>query len=455
MHSPRIRKHDRWGSLGCGLGVIAAGLTIVAEPVRSQEIATAPFAYRPAYSWAGAYIGVQAGHRWGRSDYAVTPSSPTLPVFPMDMTGGAVGPYAGYNLQSGPLVAGIEADFAKTWLRSPSVLNTFDDSIVKSEIDWTASVRGRLGYAFGNVMPYIAGGVTFAGVNFPYVLFGEEVTRDNQKTRIGWTAGAGLEYAFLSNLIFRSEYRYTDLGEEFKVPRVGTSFHPTNTSVTNHEIRAGVALKFGDAPAPSIDAALSFANAPPVIWSGLYAGASASFAKSQSTYIGLASVTSYVPLNPSGTVPVAYAGYNFQFGRIVIGLEGDALLSKVSGGGALVDQNGVIHSDFRATSKLSDAWSARGRLGFAFGNFLPYVTAGAAGASYAHTIDAFGQQRSFNERFTSWTAGAGLDYALSDHLILRAEYRYTPYGQATNRHSLPNTVDLTVEEIRAGIAFKL
>jgi outer membrane immunogenic protein len=454
MHCPRKRKYNRLVTIACRLGIVTAGLIVSAAPGQSQEISARPFAYSPSYSWAGAYIGAQAGHGWGRSHYASTPPWSQEPGVPMDMTGGVVGPYAGYNFQSSGLVAGIEADFAKTWLRSQSVLNPFDDSIVKSEIDWTASVRGRVGYAFGNVMPYIAGGVTFAGVNFPYVLPGSPgITHDNQQTRIGWTAGAGLEYAVFNNLILRGEYRYTDLGEKFEVKRVGAGIHFSDTSVTNHEFRAGVALKFGGPPSSSIDRVLSFSIAPPVNWSGLYAGALAGFNRSQSTYVGLALPAAYVPLKPSGTVPWIYAGYNFQFGRTVLGIEGDVLLSKISGGGALIDGAGRTHPELQVTSKLDNAWSVRGRLGFAFGNFLPYITAGVAGTDYSHTIH-FPGEHVFNERFTSWTAGTGLEYAVSDHLILRTEYRHTPYGQATNRHLVSNTVDLSVDEVRAGVAFK-
>ncbi|WP_163778405.1 outer membrane protein, partial [Proteus mirabilis] len=79
---------------------------------------------------------------------------------------------------------------------------------------------------------------------------------DNQQTRIGWTAGAGLEYAVLGNLILRGEYRYTDLGEKFEVKRVGAGIHFADTSVTNHEFRAGVALKFGGPPSSSVDRVL-------------------------------------------------------------------------------------------------------------------------------------------------------------------------------------------------------
>ena len=455
VHCSRKRKYNRLIGIAGRLGIVTAGLIASAAPGQSEEALARPFAYVPSYSWAGAYIGAQAGHGWGRSHYASTPPWSQEPGVPMDMAGGVVGPYAGYNFQSGGLVTGIEADFAKTWLRSQSVLNPFDDSTVKSEIDWTASVRGRVGYAFGNVMPYIAGGVTFAGVNFPYVLPGSPgTTHDNQQTRIGWTAGAGLEYAVLGNLILRGEYRYTDLGEKFEVKRVGAGIHFADTSVTNHEFRAGVALKFGGPPSSSVDRVLSFSNAP-AVWSGLYAGALAGFNQSQSTYVGLASPGNYVPLNPSGTVPWIYAGYNFQFGRTVLGIEGDVLLSTMSGGGALIDNLGRVNPGFQVTSKLDNAWSVRGRLGFAFGSFLSYVTAGVAGTDYSHTIHFSGLQNTFNERFTSWTAGAGLEYAVSDHLILRTDYRYIPYGQATDRHSVSNTVDLTIDEVRVGVAFKL
>lgn len=458
VHCPRRRKYNRLVRIVFRLGAVTAGVIAIAEPGQSEDIIVRSFAYSPSYSWAGAYIGAQVGHGWGQTQFgSPTPPIPGRPAFAMDMSGSTGGLYAGYNFQYGGLVTGIEADFAKAWLRGPSMLEASGDVTSKSEIDWTASVRGRVGYAFGNLMPYITGGATIAGVNFPFVIDDlHPRTRDHRQTRIGWTAGAGFEYAATSNLIFRTEYRYTDFGNEFEVENFGkTSFHPSDTAVTVQEIRAGVALKFGDAPFPSIDRALSFSNASPVVWSGLYAGALIGYDRSQSTYRGLAALAPYVPLNPSGTVPWVYAGYNFQFGRTVLGIEGDIVLSNIRGGGSLIDRLGKVHSDFQVTSKLDNAWSVRGRLGFAFGNFLPYVTAGVAGADYSHTVHFSGQQRVFDGTFASWTAGAGLEYALTDHVIFRTEYRYTPYGQATSIHSPSNTVDLSVYEARAGVAFKL
>lgn len=444
------------------LCLVTSEVIVLVQPAYSGEAGSVPSsgaaAYPPSYSWAGGYIGVQAGETWSDVVFRISPL-PSNPKMPIEDSSPSLGVYAGYNFQFGRLVTGVEADFAKTWLKSQPVYYSSGSEVTHTEFDWNASIRGRIGYAFGNFMPYLAGGVTVADFHLPFAVVGfGNPEHDDARLRVGWTAGAGLEYAIAHNLIVRGEYRYSDFGEQFKVLRYDTvGARRADTSITFQEVRGGLAYKFDEAPSRSMDRALSFSSAQPVAWNGFHAGVMAGYDWSQSRYIGLAGYNSYVPLNPSGWVPWLYAGYDFQFGRTVLGVEGDFMLSALRGSGDLIDRQDVVHSDFRVTSKLSNAWSVRARLGFAWGNFLPYLTAGVAQGDYSHTIHTLSQnarQRIFTEIFTSWTAGAGLEYALSDHVRLRTEYRFTPYGQAMQRGTLPNTVDLSVQEVRAGIGFR-
>ena len=74
--------------------------------------------------------------------------------------------------------------------------------------DWLGTARARLGYAgWNNLLPYITGGAAFGDIK------GTSGAASVSKTNIGWTAGAGLEYAFLGAWSAKVEYLYADLGK--------------------------------------------------------------------------------------------------------------------------------------------------------------------------------------------------------------------------------------------------
>ena len=69
------------------------------------------------------------------------------------------------------------------------------------------------------------------------------VATDNATSTKGWTAGAGIEYAFTNNILGRVEYRYTDLGSvSFVAPGVISEL---GNKITISDIRAGLSFKFG------------------------------------------------------------------------------------------------------------------------------------------------------------------------------------------------------------------
>lgn len=455
MRPNRDAKHSR-SKIAYQVLLAATGLLAIPIDGQAQESTALSLSYSPSYSWSGAYFGAQTGGGWARAHYSLGPATRRRPAQPIDMAGGLAGVYAGYNFQSGPLVAGMEADFAKTWIRGDRFVVPLNAMSVGSQIDWSVSVRGRLGYAIGNFLPYIAGGVTFADANFPTALYGGQAPRNDHQSHVGWTIGAGIEYGLSENLILRTEYRHTDFGKKyvFRTMPDGSADRPAQTSIATDEIRVGIAWKLG-APSGWGEQALPWAKLPPFDWSGPYAGAQAGFAWERSSYYPLTAISSRVQLNTSTTVPWIFAGYNWQVGRIVLGGEGDVLLSKINSRGVLRDAHGTPYPDFQVASALDHAWSVRGRLGFAFGRFLPYITGGVAGAKFSHTVETPFEQRKFNHRFTRWTAGAGVDYALTNHLLVRAEYRYTPYGEVTPRGGPRHMIDVRTDEVRIGAAFKL
>src|SRR5260370_6536560 len=121
------------------LALIAAGWTMSAQAADLNNGSRPSYTVNQplnAYSWAGPYLGGNLGYAWGSVDNNLTKPS-----------GFAGGVQAGYNWQQGPWVFGVEGDIQATGA---------DDTFApwKFANPWVGTVRGRVGYALGNVLFY-------------------------------------------------------------------------------------------------------------------------------------------------------------------------------------------------------------------------------------------------------------------------------------------------------------
>src|SRR5690606_18132662 len=132
----------------------------------------------------GFYAGIQGGYGWGESNWNFV-GIDTSP------DGWLIGGTLGYNWQAGSLVFGVEADVAWSDIKGDAACGPF---VCETANSWLGTARLRLGYAFDRFMPYITGGAAFGDVEATVVGLGNA-----SETRFGWTAGAGLEYAFAGN----------------------------------------------------------------------------------------------------------------------------------------------------------------------------------------------------------------------------------------------------------------
>ncbi len=112
----------------------------------------------------------------------------------------------GYNLQAGSLVWSLEADGDYSWIKG-STTNTCGAGGCETRNTWLGTARGRVGYAWNRWLPYITAGAAFGSEKATFAGASES------KTQIGWTAGAGIEYAFLGSWSAKLEYLYADLGK--------------------------------------------------------------------------------------------------------------------------------------------------------------------------------------------------------------------------------------------------
>ena len=157
------------------------------------------------FSWTGVYIGIQGGYGWAElsddgDDFLEDGDS-------LDLDGGFVGVYGGFNYQWDSIVVGIEGDINKAWMDENFELDGGDAEV---ELEWFGSVRGRVGYAWDRTLFFATAGVAFAHVEYEI----DEWEFSDDEDFVGWTAGVGVEHAFTDNLLARAEYRYYDFGSE-------------------------------------------------------------------------------------------------------------------------------------------------------------------------------------------------------------------------------------------------
>src|SRR5690242_9549021 len=177
------------------MALAVAGTAGAADlPHRGAAPAAAPVYMQAAYNWSGFYAGIVGGWGFGHSHWSGTASD-------FDVSGGLIGGTLGYNWQNGPTVLGVETDLAWSGIDGNSAGR-------KTENNWLGTTRARLGYAIDRWMPYVTGGLAYGDIKARMAgLSGES------ESNVGWTAGAGAEFALAGNWTAKGEYLYVDLGD--------------------------------------------------------------------------------------------------------------------------------------------------------------------------------------------------------------------------------------------------
>lgn len=274
--------------------VALVGLTAVAMaadlPARR---APPPYVAVPVFTWTGFYLGVNAGYGFSASDNnngaGTINAGPGSLTAPLDLYTGTVattsafgrrnngdgfvgGGQIGYNYQFGNFVLGLEADAQYTDFGNNSQNNNlavvtltpgvvgFDPAVnsgVASGLDFYGTARARVGVAFDRALVYGTGGFAYGmggNDNRNLLTAGGQVfvpvTRRDD-FRIGWAAGAGVEYAFTPSITGRIEGMYVSLersaGSSFIGAVGGTPVFLTNRRGNDDDfavVRAGLNYKF-------------------------------------------------------------------------------------------------------------------------------------------------------------------------------------------------------------------
>ena len=221
------------------IGTGLAALALLASSFAAQAADIPPPVYKGVrsvvayYNWTGFYAGINGGYGFGTSSWSDPVGTSIKPK------GALFGGTLGYNYQVGSLVYGLEGDF--DWSGVKGSADCVPGLITcETRNRWLATFRGRVGYAFDRWLPYITGGGAYGNVRATATDFTGIVVATESKSQLGWTVGAGLEYAFLGNWTAKIEYLYVDLGNF----DAGVAPFATNVNFRENIVRAGLNYKF-------------------------------------------------------------------------------------------------------------------------------------------------------------------------------------------------------------------
>ena len=252
----------------------------------------------PADSWYGFYFGANAGIgiARNRTNDTGTFEVPSIPVVAVPFNeslyhspfGAIAGGQFGFNMRIQPrILIGIETDFQWSGQKdSTCVFGCGTSSTgffnlggpgdqtqvhISQKLNWFGTVRARVGYLHNDTLWYATGGGAYGRI-------GENISYDTSfipgppnpyppgpqqgsfnRTRLGWTAGAGVESHLWGNWSVKAEYLYVDLGRIddtfvisaplFAIPALPSTFSiATSSRFTDHIVRVGVNYRFGVLP---------------------------------------------------------------------------------------------------------------------------------------------------------------------------------------------------------------
>jgi outer membrane immunogenic protein len=230
-----------------GVAVAALALTgavaAQAADLPTRKEAPAPVFVPPPFTWTGFYIGLNAGGIISSGSRNATLYYPPADAWLATYFPGGIGNgksgfigggQAGYDWQTGAFVFGVVTDFDGTSLSRnfnyssspftgvgvPYLFNGDTLNInAKASLDWLGTTRGKVGFVVtpdNRLMIYGTGGVAYGGGSAHFNVYDSNYNAywsgNPSSSRVGWTAGAGVEYALTNNWLIGAEYLYADLG---------------------------------------------------------------------------------------------------------------------------------------------------------------------------------------------------------------------------------------------------
>jgi outer membrane immunogenic protein len=259
--------------------MVCAGVFAAAASLASSAFAAEPLPAPPPpvpFTWTGVYLGGQIGYAWGDDNFYYSgldpltglAFTPSVFVSPSGVIGGAhVGVDYQIDKPGGGFVIGLEGSVDGTSLHSTATASFAalggGSVSASTNTDIQGSIRGRFGIAWDRLLAYGTGGVAFGGFDTSYAISAPAFFGSNSfsNTRVGWTAGGGIDYAVTNNWSVFAEYRYTSFGTVCDtglastafatVPGLTRGFLNSTRTLNENQVQVGFSYKFDlSLPAP-------------------------------------------------------------------------------------------------------------------------------------------------------------------------------------------------------------
>jgi outer membrane immunogenic protein len=419
----------------------AAFATLLAVPAQAADMPVkAPPQVAMTSSWSGFYIGAHVGYGYAVTALNAPDLALTSRIIGAGSKGFVAGGLGGYNyMLSSRWVGGIEIDGSWQDIKSKATVLGFDGEL-KGSMDWSASVRARLGYLVTpSMMLFGTAGWSWSSIDININAFGGLIEQHSGKVS-GPQAGFGVETMWFENWLVRTEYLHSFYDRvEFNTVVLNGGPSPVSFSPWVGVIRTALIYKPTSTPTPWPD------RAPTAIWSGFYVGG----------MIGplMANAKISVPTQGvlvdgggvSSVVPSLMLGYNFFIApRLLVGVEGEIAPNI-------------------ATSDVKIEWTGAARLRGGYlvtPNVLAYGTVGWGTSGIKDLTRPELLAPIPIERVHALSVGSGVEAAITDRWRLRADYqRYftdtinvlVPTGGAP----LPATVKASAHTARLGASYQL
>jgi outer membrane immunogenic protein len=193
----------------------------------------------------------------------------------------------------------------------------------------------------------------------------------------------------------------------------------------------------------------------PFSWTGFYAGIQGGGGWGRESWQD----NNLAPdFSANGGIFGGQAGYRYQMGQFVFGVEGAGAWAGLTD--TVSTTTGAAPSE---TFKVQSLYSATGQVGLAFDRWLPYVKGGWGGAStnlsFQNTLATASQSQSSS----GWVAGGGLDYAITNNIIVGVEYDHydlnfsdftAPASNGGTGFIVTNASRLTVDAVLGRLNYK-
>lgn len=364
-------------------------------------------------NWNGAFVGAQLGFNQHSATYEDIDYDWYGATMDFLSNGGSVGVQFGYNMVTNNRLVGVVADLSV--LSNDETKIYASDDRVPNKAKYLATLRGRTGLAVDDTLVFVTAGLAFSKFERSWTEFNDpsDSWPDLGATKTGVVLGFGVEHKFNDRWSVSGEYTVSMFGENESIN--GNNF-PLRINDNIHRLSVSFNYALGNRGGSSGSAS---GTGTPADFAGSYVGAVLGFGYGQ---VGQSDIAYFnhggtYDVDSSGTLAGLTAGYNWQMGATVLGVEARYTSAQMS---ATYNSGSVGDID----SGINQAFSLRGRAGMAAGNTLMYVL---GGVTVADVSNSFSSDEDLSDRYTGLTVGAGVEQMLAGNLSWNIEGTYTRY----------------------------